>query len=87
MRRKDYFHVLAHHRTAEALDEYLPTGGLESVDSAGARLTGRALTRRVVPAMIQASGGGGGAPAIDLLPRSLHGGCHRLGDDAGCVGR
>ena len=53
--------VPAHHRAAEALDEYLDAGGLEaagealfqSVDRAGERLTGRALTRRVVLAMIK----------------------------------
>ena len=53
--------VPAHHRAAAALDEYLDASGLEaagetlfqSVDRAGERLTGRALTRRVVLAMIK----------------------------------
>ena len=53
--------VPAHHRAAEALDSYLEAGGLEdgratlfqSVDRVGERLTGRALTRRVVLAMIK----------------------------------
>ena len=53
--------VPAHHRAAEALDEYLAAAEIEepkaalfqSVDPAGRRLTGRALQRRVVLAMIK----------------------------------
>ena len=53
--------VPAHHRAAEALDEYVAAAGLEepkaalfqSVDPAGRRLTGRALQRRVVLAMVK----------------------------------
>ena len=53
--------VPAHHRAAEALDEYVaaaeleePTAALsQTVDPAGRRLTGRALQRRVVLAMIK----------------------------------
>ena len=53
--------VPAHHRAAEALDTYLEAAGLEvglealfqSVDRVGERLSGRALTRRVVLAMIK----------------------------------
>ena len=54
--------VPAHHRAAEALDAYLEAGGLgqgvgealfQSVDWAGERLTSRALSRRVVLAMIK----------------------------------
>ena len=48
--------VPAHHRAAEALDDYLARAGLDeptaalfqSVDPAGRRLTGRALSRRLV---------------------------------------
>ncbi len=55
--------VPAHHRAAEALDKYLAAAELEepkavlfqSVDPAGHRLTGRALQRRVVLAMIKGS--------------------------------
>ena len=64
--------VPAHHRAAEALDEYLEACGLEapkalfqSVDRAGERLTGRALSRRrVVLAMIKRR-----ASAAGLRPR------------------
>ena len=53
--------VPAHHRAAEALDDYLARAGLDaataalfqSVDPAGRRLTGRALSRRLVLAMIK----------------------------------
>ena len=62
--------VPAHHRAAEALDEYLDVCGLEaagealfqSVDRAGERLTGRALTRRVVLAMIKRRAAAAGLP-------------------------
>ena len=68
--------VPAHHRAAEALDDYLARAGLDaataalfqSVDPAGRRLTGRVLSRRLVPGHDQAAGGGGGSPALDLLP-------------------
>ena len=63
--------VPAHHRAAEALDEYLDACGLEvagealfqSVDRAGERLTGRPLTRRVVLAMIKRRAAAAGLPA------------------------
>ena len=53
--------VPAHHRAAEALDKYVEAAELEepkatlfqSVEPAGRRLTGRALQRRVVLAMIK----------------------------------
>ena len=53
--------VPAHHRAAEALDDYLEAAGLDeptaalfqSVDPAGRRLTGRALSRRLVLGMIK----------------------------------
>ena len=53
--------VPAHHRAAAALDDYLARAGLDaataalfqSVDPAGRRLTGRALSRRLVLAMIK----------------------------------
>ena len=65
--------VPAHHRVATDLDAYVKAAGLEepraalfqTVDPAGRRLTGRALTRRVVLAMISSGGrraAGGGLP-------------------------
>ena len=62
--------VPAHHRASEALDEYLEACGLaaagealfQSVDRAGERLTGRALTRRVVLAMIKRRATAAGLP-------------------------
>ena len=62
--------VPAHHRAAEALDEYLEACGLEgagealfqSVDRAGDRLTGRPLSRRVVLAMIKRRAAAAGLP-------------------------
>ena len=76
MRRPDYFRqerqgwlrlhekggtrhdVPAHHRAAEALDDYLEAAGL---DEPGAVAASR-------PGHDQAAGGGGGSPALDLLP-------------------
>ena len=66
--------VPAHHRAAEALDEYLDACGLEaagealfqSVDRAGERLTGRALSRRVVLAMIKRRASAAGLPPSTL---------------------
>ena len=68
--------VPAHHRAAEALDDYLEAAGLDepkaalfqSVDPAGRRLTGRALSRRLVLAMIKRR-----AAAADLPPSTC---CH-----------
>ena len=68
--------VPAHHRAAEALDDYLEAADLEeakaalfqSVDPAGRRLTGRALSRRLVLAMIKRR-----ALAADLPPSTC---CH-----------
>ena len=68
--------VPAHHRAAEALDDYLARAGLDaakaalfqSVDPAGRRLTGRALSRRLVLAMIKRR-----AAAADLPPSTC---CH-----------
>ena len=62
--------VPAHHRAAEALDEYLEASGLEdgraalfqSVDRVGERLSGRPLTRRVVLAMIKRRAAAAGLP-------------------------
>ena len=62
--------VPAHHRAAEALDEYLAACRLEdgrealfqSVDRVGDRLTGRSLTRRVVLAMIKRRSATAGLP-------------------------
>ena len=68
--------VPAHHRAAEALDQYVEGAELEepkatlfqSVEPAGRRLTGRALQRRVVLAMIKRR-----AAAADLPPSTC---CH-----------
>ena len=62
--------VPAHHRAAEALDDYLEAAELEeakaalfqSVDPAGRRLTGRALSRRLVLAMIKRRAAAAGLP-------------------------
>ena len=63
--------VPAHHRAAEAIDAYVETAGglgdgrealFQSVDRAGERLTGRALTRRVVLAMIKRRAAAAGLP-------------------------
>ena len=62
--------VPAHHRAAAALDAYVEAAGLEepkaalfqSVDPAGRRLTGRALERRVVLAMIKRRAAAAGLP-------------------------
>ena len=67
--------VPAHHRAAAALDDYLEAAGLDeptaalfqSVDPAGRRLTGRALSRRLVLAMIKRRA------AADLPPSTC---CH-----------
>ena len=63
--------VPAHHRAAEALDDYLEAAKLEeakaalfqSVDPAGRRLTGRALSRRLVLAMIKRRAAAADLPA------------------------
>ena len=62
--------VPAHHRAAAALDGYVEAAGLEepkvalfqTVDPAGRRLTGRALDRRLVLAMIKRRAAAAGLP-------------------------
>ena len=62
--------VPAHHRAAAALDAYVEAAGLEdprvalfqTVDPAGRRLTGRALDRRLVLAMIKRRAASAGLP-------------------------
>ena len=62
--------VPAHHRAAAALDAYVAAGGLgepkaalfQTVDPAGRRLTGRALERRLVLAMIKRRAAAAGLP-------------------------
>ena len=62
--------VPAHHRVAAALDACVEAGGLEepkaalfqTVDPAGRRLTGRALDRRLVLAMIKRRAAAAGLP-------------------------
>ena len=62
--------VPAHHRAVEALDDYLAASGLDeakaplfqSVDPAGRKLTGRALSRRLVLAMIKRRVAAAGLP-------------------------
>ena len=76
--------IPAHHRAAEALDEYLEACGLEdgrealfqSVDRAGGRLTGPAVDAAGGAGHDQAPSGGGGAPAVDLLPHVSGDGDH-----------
>ena len=63
--------VPAHHRAAEALDDYLEAAGLDeakaalfqTVDPTGQRLTGRALSRRLVLAMIKRRAAAADLPA------------------------
>ena len=63
--------VPAHHRAAEALDDYREAAGLDeakaalfqSVDPAGRRLTARALSRRLVLAMIKRRASAAGLPS------------------------
>ena len=62
--------VTAHHRAAAALDAYIEAGELEepkaalfqTLDPAGRRLTGRAIERRVVLAMIKRRAAAAGLP-------------------------
>ena len=62
--------VPAHHRAAATLDAYVEAGGLEepkaalfqTLDPAGRRLTGRALDRRLVLAMIKRRAAAAGLP-------------------------
>ena len=68
--------VPAHHRAAEALDDYLERAGrdeataalFQSVDPAGAAADGPGALAASRPGDDQAAGGGGGSPALDLLP-------------------
>ena len=63
--------VPAHHRAAEAIDDYIEAGDLDevkaplfqTVDPAGQRLTGRALSRRLVLAMIKRRAAAADLPA------------------------
>ena len=63
--------VPAHHRAAAALDACVEASGLaepkvalfQTVDPAGRRLTGRALDRRLVLAMIKRRAAAAGLPA------------------------
>ena len=69
--------VPAHHRAAEALDDYIEAAGpaeakaalFQSVDPAGRRLTdGPGAVAASRPGDDQASSGGRGSAAVDLLP-------------------
>ena len=53
---------------AELYDQGRQAALFQSMDPAGRRLTGRALERRVVLAMIKRSPAARGAPALDVLP-------------------
>ena len=83
--------VPAHHRAAEALGDYLEAGGLDeakaplfqSVDPTGRRLTGRALSRRLVLAMIKLRRGSRGAAGVDLLPHVPGDGHHGVSVERG----
>ena len=79
--------VPAHHRAAEALDKYVEAAELEepkatlfqSVEPAGRRLTGRALQRRVVLAMIKRRA----AAPLDVLPHVPGNGDHGVSVERG----
>ena len=91
MRRQDYFRqerqgwlrlhekggtrhdVPAHHRAAAALDDYLERAGLDAATADGPD----ALTASR-PGHDQAAGGGGGSPALDLLPHVPGDGDHSV---------
>ena len=83
--------VPAHHRAAEALDDYLELAGLDeakaplfqSVDPAGRRLTGRALVAASRPGHDQAARGGRGSAALDLLPHVPGDGDHGVSVERG----
>ena len=84
--------VPVHHRAAEALDDYLAAAELDeakaalfqSVDPTGQRLTGRALSRRLVLAGDdQAARSGGGSAALDLLPHVPGDGDHGVSVERG----
>ena len=91
MRRQDYFRqerqgwlrlhekggqrhdVPAHHRAAAALDDYLARAGLDAATADGPDAL--AASR---PGHDQAAGGGGGSPALDLLPHVPGNGDHSV---------
>ena len=83
--------VPAHHRAAEALDDYLEAADLEeakaalfqSVDPAGRRLTGRALSRRLVLAMIKRRAVAADLPPSYLLPHVPGDGDHGVSVERG----
>ena len=68
--------VPARHRAAAALDAYVAAAALEgpkaalfqTMDPAGRRLTGRAIERRVVLAMVKRRAAAAGAAVLDVLP-------------------
>ena len=71
--------VPAHHRAAEALDDYLARAGLDAAtaaDGPGALAASR-------PGDDQAAGGGGGSPALDLLPHVPGDGDHGVSVERG----
>ena len=86
--------VPAHHRAAATLDAYVEAAKLEepkaalfqSVDPAGRRLTGRALERRVVLAMIKRRAAAAGLPALDMLPHVPGNGDHGVPVERGDAG-
>ena len=83
--------VPAHHRAAAALDAYVEAGGLEepktalfqTMDPAGRRLTGRALDRRLVLAMIKRRAAAAGLPPLDVLPHVPGDGDHGVSVERG----
>ena len=89
--------VPAHHRAAAALDAYVEAAGFKepkaalfrTVDPAGRRLTGRALERRVVLAMIKRRAAVAGLPPSTLLPHVPGDGDHGVsverGDPRACA--
>ena len=81
----------AHHRAAEALDDYLKAAGIDeataalfqSVDPAGAAADGPGALAAARPGHDQAAGGGRGSPALDLLPHVPGDGDHGVSVERG----
>ena len=83
--------VPAHHRAAEALDAYLDAAGLEdgrealfqSVDRGGGEVDRPGSDQAGGPGQNQAAVGGGGPPALDLLPHVPGDGDHGVSLERG----
>ena len=83
--------VPAHHRAAEALDDYLEAGRARRGDGGalperrpgGAAADGPGAVAASRPGHDQAAGGGGGSPALDLLPHVPGDGDHGVSVERG----